>query len=266
MWSRLVFWLRLGAVLFAGIVGLLAVLDFYQVLQLSPNFDPWVWSISLAIIAADNVGTLISRAVRARLGRKDAKIEAALMSLLLAVTDAGDLRFQDLGASVYVTTWRGRLRGRSGRRPMPLKRIHRFRPSGYPLRSGIAWSAATGAVGECWRTHRVVHKKWHAIATTYDGVELDEAQFAKISKDARSGFTCEQFNAIVGKYSEIVTVPIWHGRNDRRQIGVLSLDRVFQADQPDFSYQLGKKDVLAVASATASAAGRILKPSDEAEE
>jgi hypothetical protein len=258
MWSRGIFWVRIAAAIFAAGAGLLTALDFYGAITLSPKFEPAVWAVSLVIIGGDNIGTLISRKFHSNQTAREKQIDKALMGLLISLAETQALRFEHLGASVYVSPWWDRSNKR-------LKRVRRFRPAGYPLQSGISWTSVTGAVGECWTAHAVVHKDWSKIARKYHGVILDEAQFAKVSVATRHGFTCEQFNAIAGKYSEILAVPVWHGRNERRQIGVLTIDRAFQEDEATFTARLNIKGNIDVASATASAVGTILKPTKETE-
>ncbi|MGC5224894.1 hypothetical protein ACPW96_20205 [Micromonospora sp. DT81.3] len=258
-WSRTVFWLRIGAALFAGAVGVLAVLDYYGVITLLPSFEPIVWSISLAIIAVDNIGSLISRGIRARVGRRNERIEKALMGLMISLVKNRSLRFEDLGVSVYVPWWRDRFR----RRPhmhVRLKRIVRYRPAGYPPQSGVSWTPGKGVVGEAWSRRKTRHKNWHAIAARYAGQDITEDQFLQIPEATRYGFAYEEFVSIVGKYSEVLAEPIWHGWKDRVMVGVLAIDRPYKAEEHTFRTQLDKKPTLEVAAASASTVGGILKP------
>lgn len=92
MWSRIVFWLRLSAAIFAGVAALLALYNFYAVDKLPKAFEPITWGIALGIVMFDNVGTLISRKVHAvRAGRRK-RIEKALMGMTINVSRSTDPR------------------------------------------------------------------------------------------------------------------------------------------------------------------------------
>lgn len=260
-WPRTVFTLRIAAVTFAGLVGLAAVLQHFELITLAPAFEPWVWGISLSIIALDNLGTVVSRKYHNSRAAQYFKMERHLMAMVIQLSQSRDLRFEELGASIYVAS---KLPKRS-RSPVRLKRIMRFRPAGYPQRSGIKWTAATGTVGDCWTNQTTRHKNTHAIAAKYVGTAIEPAAYAKIPKETRQGFTCKEFNAIVGNYSEILAVPIWHGRKERKLVGVLTVDRLYQEDEASFSPYLNKSDPTNVAATAASAVGRTLYPGSEHE-
>lgn len=263
-WSRIVLVLRVSAALFALIVGVLSVLEHYELVTLSPNFDPWVWSVSLAIIAADNVGSLTSRGIRARLGSRNAEIEKALMGLLINLAKARPLRFEEMGASVYVPWWRDRVL-RKPESEVRLKRVVRFRPAGFPQQSGVSWTPAKGAVGECWRLKKTVHKNQHASAREYAGAEITAEQFTAIPEASRAGFDLDEFRSIAGKYAEVLAEPIWDPRKERRIVGVLAIDRPYKGEDASFKVEFSRRATREVAAAAASLiSGNLVSKADGA--
>ncbi|MBT2497125.1 hypothetical protein J7E45_16050 [Microbacterium sp. ISL-59] len=261
MWSKIVFWLRLGAAVFAGVAAILGVYNHYAPAKqkLPEEFEPITWGIALGIVMFDNVGTLISRKVHAVRSGRRTRIEKALMSMIINLAKTHTLPFDEIGASVYVPYWRDVVM----RRPLAkvrLKRIIRFRPAGYPLQSGVNWRAGKGMVGYSWESRSSRYLNTHAIAKAHGHQELTAAQFARLSKDTRCGFTVAEFNAIAGKYSEVRAEPLWHGRKERTLVGVLSIDRAYIDEDDRFSPKLDKKQTREVAAAAASMVSDILKP------
>ena len=248
MWGKIVFGLRIAAASWVGLVALVAALQAVGLVPQLPKVEPFAWVFSLIIIGIDNAGTIVSRKYHASKKRRDSEIEKVVMSLLIGCVDGKpSLRFEHLGASVYVRAWR---QPRTG--PTRLKRIKRFRPAGLPQQSGIRWTSLTGAVGECWRTKRVVTKDWQKVAERYADTAIDDAAFQRISADTRAGFTREEFVAIVGSYSEVVAVPIWHPGKESTMLGVLTVDRAFRGQDATF------RPTLATTRRRAEAAAAVL--------
>lgn len=257
-WERVVLFLRIAAAAWAGVVLVIAALQHYDVVPTTPKLEPWVWVISLAIIAVDNVGTLFARRVRSRRDERARKLEAALMTLLIQIVKPRDLRFEDLGAHVYIPSRADLLFRRTDVRRF--QRVKRFRPAGFPQQSGIDWSPSKGTVGDCWRTKRTAYKDWEAIARTYGGRDLTEAEYDALPAETRHGFSRAEFHAIAGKYSEIIAEPIWSGRNERALVGVLAVDRAYQDNESTFEARLDTRATREIASTAASVVGSILKP------
>ncbi|WP_404474220.1 hypothetical protein [Microbacterium aerolatum] len=262
MWSRVVFWLRFSAAVFAGLAAILAVYNYYAQDKLPDAFEPVTWGIALGIVMFDNVGTLISRKYHEVKGTRRKRIEKALMSMVINLSKTHGIPFDEIGASVYVPrkTWSWWVKKHKTQR---LKRLVRFRPAGYPQQSGVNWGAGKGMVGDCWDTRTSRYLNSHKIAETYNGAPLSEAQFHKLAKATRRGFTVQEFNAIAGKYSEVRAEPLWHERKERELIGVLSIDRAFVAEDDRFSPRLDKKQTREVAAAAAYTVSDILKPATE---
>ena len=185
MWAKTVAWLRAAAALWAGIIGVLAILQGLNVIPTAPKVEAFVWVVSLSIIALDNVGTLVSRRIHSRRTQREEKLDQAAMSLAIALAQTQAVRFEELGICIYVETRWSKVFGRS--RPQEgLKRIRRFRPAGYPQQSGVTWTSAKGTVGECWTNKTVVHKDWSAIARRWGGAAMnDDAGFKRIPEATR---------------------------------------------------------------------------------
>lgn len=258
MWAKTVLWLRIAAAVWAAIVGLGVILQVAEIIPALPKLEPWVWGVSLGIIAIDNVGTLFVRKARADKADREAKLQNVLQAALRQLVGTRELRLEDLGANIYLAErWQ---RFKSTPPSTKLERVARYRPIGYPQQSGVDWTEKKGAVGECWRVRRPVYKDWHAIANRYAGSELTEGAFDKIPEETRSGFDFRDFQAIVGKYDEIVTEPIWHPGKPDVMIGVLAIDRARQADGGTFVASLGKRATHETAGTAARSISAILKP------
>ncbi|WP_353113860.1 hypothetical protein [Microbacterium sp.] len=258
-WSRVVLGARIVAVVWAGLVGLLEVLTHYEIVKPSEKLAPTIWIISLLMIGLGSLGGIISEAVKNRFAAKSQKYDTALMSLLIELCRDGEVRFEDLGGSVYrAARWRRTVRHPDGSKGTRLVRVHRFRPSAYPAPSGITWTDKTGAVGECWSKHRPVPKNWHAVAAKYQE-PITATDFRGVSKATKNGFELEEFNAIAGKYSELLAVPVWDPAHDDRQIGVLSVDRLY-TEGDSFKAVLNLAASQRLISATSATIGSILRP------
>jgi hypothetical protein len=255
MWTKTIWWLRFAVVLWVASIGVVTALQAVGLVPALPKLSPYVWVISLVILGVDNLGTLISRKYNSNKRRTLDEIERALMTLVITVAHETTLRFEDLGAGVYVISTHWWKRGSKEQ----LSRIKRFRPAGYPQQSGISWSSRTGAVGECLRTRKPVHKNWQRLAEKYGEVEVPDEQFNKMPEQTRCGFTRDEFNTIVGKYSEVLAVPIWHGRKERTMLGILTVDRAFKGQDDNFISRL--QSTRDVAASAASVVSRSLKPS-----
>ncbi|TFC94040.1 hypothetical protein E3T28_15910 [Cryobacterium sinapicolor] len=226
MWGKVTFWLRLGAVVFVALVGIGAFMRQAGYVSFHPVFESWVWGVGLVVLAVDNAGTLAVRGVHAQRLKREKDIESALMSMLIILAKSKKLRFEELGASVYVP--KRRRDWSNGKAHRHLKRIHRFRPAGFPPKSGIAWHSGAGTVGDCWRDKKTTYWDGTAIARSYPSeklANLTDESFNKISTRTRQGFSLEQFRNVTGKYCEIIASPIWDESKDRTLLAVLTVDR-----------------------------------------
>ncbi|KAM9866739.1 hypothetical protein ACIFOC_00431 [Leucobacter aridicollis] len=229
-WARIVLVLRIATLVFAGLVTLGLFLSAQKIIEINSGWEKWVWGTTLVVIVVDNVGTLFTRRHFRIKHQREKDIENTLMSTLLAISRTKRVRFEELGMSVYVPRRFNWKFWQSRSRPRMLKRIHRFRPSGFPQQSGIAWTELTGAVGECWRDRKLVYWDGVAIARRHSPEALSEMTqqaYESISTETKQGFSLEQFKSITGKYSEVAATPIWDNRLERKLIGILTIDRAY---------------------------------------
>jgi len=261
MWAKIVLGLRVGAAVWAGLVGLGVILQVAEVVPALPKLEPWVWGISLAIIAVDNVGTLFVRKARSEREARDQKLQSVLQTALRQLVGSRELRLEDLGANVYVA--KGWKRFKATPDTVRLNRVARYRPIGYPQQSGVDWTEQKGTVGKAWRKRGAVYQDWHLVANRYAGGELTEAGFAMIPEETRSGFSFREFAAIVDKYDEVLAEPIWHPGKPGVMIGVLTLDRAHQDADGTFVQMLGKRATYETAGIASASISAILKASAE---
>lgn len=244
-WGRFVFGARIAAVVWVAFVGAVVAAAHFGFLAEDSRLEPSVWVISLILLGLENVGTLVSRAIHRRVRNRNADIEKALMALLIQVSQRQPaLRFETLGANVFKAHKDG-----------TLERIVRFRPAG-PQQTAVEWTDGKGAIGECLRGKRAAYTDWHAIAMRYRE-PVDEARWQRMPVKTKQGFTREEFNAILHKYSEVRTEPIWNSSTGSKLIGILTLDRSFSRDD-SFVARLDEKLVRENVQATASVVSGML--------
>lgn len=268
MWSTTVGWLRGLAALWSGLIAAGVALQHLQILPPLPKIEPWVWAVSLAIIAVDNIGTLLTRRVQSRSKNIEQKLDRVAVSLILAYVRAQPgLRFEELGVSFYRPTRMSRLLRRAHlSNGVQLDRVRKYRP-GDDRRSGVKWSNEKGVVGACWSGRKSVYKNVHHISKSWRDVDaISDAKYRSMSPETTQGFDRDEFLATVGKYSEVLAEPIWDNKKDTKLLGVLSVDRSFVTDDDHYKPLLDDKSSGTAAAAAASAAGRILSGNDDDEQ
>lgn len=259
MWGTISFWLRFFAVAWVVLIGIGAALQKTKLLPALPDLTSWVWVISLVILGVDNVGTLIARGIRRKRSTRQTNLETALMPLLMQLAKTGRVRFETLGASVYVPARWSRLRKLLGG-DVALRRIIRFRPSLQPQQSGISWGPAVGAVGDCWVHHATQYRNIHALSKIlHDEIPIDRTAYDKLTVKERDGFSLPELNAIGGKYSEVLAEPIWHP-DKGAVIGVLSIDRSFTPNDDSFAAQFEQSDIMSGLPVALAIVARTLRP------
>jgi hypothetical protein len=257
MWGKVTFWLRLSAVTFVALVGIGVFLRESGFMTFNSAFESGVWVFGLVVLAIDNAGTLFVRGVHARRAKRKKDIESALMSMLIILAKGKQLRFEELGASVYIP--KRRPYWSNGSAPRPLARIHRFRPADFPPQSGIAWHSGAGTVGSCWTDQKTTYWDGIAIARAYPShklAELTEEKFNRISVKTRQGFTLGQFRTITGKYCEIIASPIWDEAKERKIVGILTVDRALAEGDDSLTLRLNTPTTRETVESACRALGR----------
>jgi len=197
----------------------------------------WI-TVSVAVLVLVNtVGDLVAqRRALAGEGRR-LDIHQAVIGALVAVSQETGLLITELGANVFIAkkwfgykswTWFGRT-FHLGRRPR-LERIERIRLSDYPARSNVPWTQGKGVIGVCWEHGRPEYVDWAPIARRWQGKDISEAQWARISDKDKAGFSRTEFMEMVAKYAEILSVPIRN--NSGNVMGVIAVDRVWRSSAP----------------------------------
>lgn len=261
MWAAISLTARIAIIAYTAIVGLGAALTALGIITALPKLDTWVWFISLIVLGVENIVTLVIRHFRSKRGSRGAKLEDALASALIQIVRENPaLHLEELGANVYWFSRWDRFR-RADHKQTRLNRIARFRPGRYPQESGVAWSAGKGTVGLCWSMKKRVHRDWHAVAERWGNVELDQKAFETIPEGTRCGFTLTEFQAIAGKYSEVLAEPIWDSRKNGVMLGVITIDRAYRPAASEVHMpQLDKRATHGSAGIAAGVVSRILRP------
>lgn len=262
-WDGLVRVLRIFAGAWVALIAIVAALQANGLVPELPKLEPYAWVISLVIIGVDSIGSLFANKVRkSRMSQKD-RVERAMMGLVLNLSMQRVVRFEELSASVFVPTRLSRLKQKVLRKTsvdIDLVRFKQFRPGGFPAQSGVRFTSSKGVVGECWRTKKNVHKDLEGLAARWASVELTEDAFQKIKASSRQGFTLEEFQVVVGKYTEIAAEPIWHPSKDGKLVGILTLDRPRAETTEQFRPKLGAEETQQQLVAIAKLVGDILHP------
>lgn len=128
------------------------------------------------------------------------------------------IEIEDLGISVWKLQPR-----RLPLRPRRLRRVDRFRLSMSPQPTEVKWVLPKGAVGRASRDHKKHHRDCRRINAKYSKRDMTAADFATLAPEDTYGFTYEEFKSFIGKYSEILAVPI--KSEEGAVIGVISVDR-----------------------------------------
>lgn len=123
-----------------------------------------------------------------------------------------------IGVSVFRVTKPKRLR----RRSEELRRILRHRDDSHPGPSALkSWSREKGVIGKAWKQNRVIHEELRHVVKDHEGTSEDD--FEKVPKDYRWGMTYDEWTSIIGKYAEVLAVPI-HAPNDGPIVGLIAID------------------------------------------
>lgn len=226
-WTRFAIWRQGGVGIAALAAGTLQALDQYEIAKkLTWLHDETVlfWSVVAAggLVLLNTVGDVVvqQKAFAGEAERVD--IHKTVMGALAAVSKTTEVVITDLGANVFVVKQR---RFRKG----DLLRIERIRLIDYPAMSDVVWTEGKGVIGLCWQNKRTEHVNWTPIARRWAGKPITDRQWDGIPERHKAGFSKADFMAMVGKYAEIVAVPV---KNEQGEvIGVLAIDRVWRKDE-----------------------------------
>ena len=205
-----------GLLLFAGVANALERTGRWH----APLWVPLAAGVlSAALLFADNVRGAWRRYKEPEHAETRRRIELTLFAALetIARTSPG-VEVTALGASLWVCSPRTVLRRRGG-----LRRVERFRLSGDVQATQVRWDLTKGAVGRCCSQAIPVHVDWRAARARWDdGRGLDADVVARLPDDVRQGFTLPELRRLLGKYAEVLAVPVMSAAG--QCIGAISVD------------------------------------------
>lgn len=170
------------------------------------------------------------------MGTRD-ELRQALSDMIKQIRDHTGLSVEVIGASIWrPKSYRPWL---SGER---LDRLVRFRMDGLPGPTAIEWTAKKGAIGACWASNRDCHRSWKAISRRHQSDEgMSDAEWSAVGPKARANFSKAEFEAMCGKYAEVLAVPVQDVRGGF--MGVISVDIPGDAVDPNGPDQLDSRKV-----------------------
>ena len=198
--------------------------------------------IGAVVVLINTLGDLVVQRSSVKGEGRRTDIRKAVTSALITISEESQVPIKDLGANVFLVS-------RSKVRKKRLERIERVRLSETPLPSNVAWFEGKGLIGRCWNNERVEHVSWSKIARRWSGKDISEERWGSIPDADKQGFTKAEFVSMVGKYAEILAVPL-QDANDKF-MGCLAIDRIWRSGQPDLSV-LNSSQVEGVATEAAA--------------
>ncbi|ANC31547.1 hypothetical protein I598_2001 [Isoptericola dokdonensis DS-3] len=226
--------------------------------QINPQLSLWWVFLPLVVAAPGQAVDTIVRAMhthRAPLREDDRRdIQQLATQALQDVARYGNIDITKVGVCVWVPgtvkpfLWKPRL-----------LRVVRFRLDTAAAKpSDVDWVMGKGTIGEAWRSRRLQHKDWRAIANRHPGRLTDE-QWTQIPTETKSGFTQEEFEEVRDKYAEVLAVPIVDSHSANVFYGVLSIDLPMDAVPADQTSRLELRAVQTKAKAAADTVALTLK-------
>lgn len=157
--------------------------------------------------------------------RQRAAVRNQLSALIVTLSQVTDLEIREFGCGVFL------LQRRWLRRPERLvRRDLRVRLIDELHESPVEYTKDKGTVGECWSRCSSAHHVWSSINWDWADQTIPAQQYETLPDSIRRGFTLDEFHSLVGKYSEVLAVPITHGPTF---IGCLAVDLRWHREQPD---------------------------------
>lgn len=252
--SKVRFYLRVVAAVLALIVVAAKSAVLAEWLPPDPTTEAIVLIAGGVLVFADSIGSIFASRHARAVEKRQAEVRSSVIGAVVSIAEATGLDLTELGASVFLVR-RGRLPGREDH----LVRLVRFRLNDTPQASTVLWTKDKAGVGKAWAQSRIVHEPLKALAEKYGSADVTEAGFARISSTSKRGFTHEEFRNIVGKYAEVLAVPILLPDDAHpRVIGVLSIDVPMTVEHASLGNTLTSKAVERVATTCAKTIGQML--------
>lgn len=209
-------WLQLVLALLTLLIVLNKAAVELELYIAEPHFEPTALGIAAILVFAETTWGLVAGVQGRQWHLKKKRARKAVLACLITVATSVGLDVTEIGGSVFLV--KRRQWYSSEKR---LRRVIRHRLRDFPQQSTVEWTKGKGAIGTAWQERRAVHVNLRALSEKYAGVTIDQAQFGKLSAEARGTFQHSEFQSVVGKYAEVLATPIWR-KNEI--VGVLAID------------------------------------------
>jgi hypothetical protein len=218
-------WTRIGWAIGLLLLAFTAGLARYLDASLKPKTWPWIHGDTLQarLFVALALATFLDAAWRTwlrftRPPRTKTRVEIRnqLFQLVATISTVAEVPIGEIGCGLFVIQPRGIFRKQR------LQRIERVRIIDDVSPSVVNFTKGKGAVGRCWEEARPAHNDWRAINSKYHAASPTDEDFAKFKPTTTKGFERKEFVSLVGKYSEVLAVPIV---NDGKFLGCVAVPR-----------------------------------------
>ncbi|MCU1668060.1 MAG: hypothetical protein JWP40_987 [Blastococcus sp.] len=219
-----------------------------------PHWALWTCiGLPATVAVGEQVRLIRAETRRGPLAQRQEAIDRALNDAVLQISDLTNYSKWGVG----VSAWEVRRAGRN--RPERLERFGRRRFTDRPTPSEITWTRGKGVIGTCWQEQDEVHRDLRAACTRYPNGSVTPEKFKSVRPDLKLGMTLEEFRMMIGKYGEVLAVPI-KNRNGKF-LGCVAVDVPIEycVLPTAGTAQLERVQVKQVAAATAAILGRILE-------
>jgi hypothetical protein len=193
---------------YSGLVGLALILDR------TLDKDTWRWVHSdkflITIVAILTLATFADAAKRtlhrvraSRVEQHSVQIRNQLSAVIVTVAKLHTLEIADLGCGLFLIQPRGI------RRPTRLVRTQRVRIIDDLHESAVEFTKGKGTVGQCWEHQRPAYHNWGPInAQLHSKPDAVKKFWDQTPEKLKRGFTETEFVSLLGKYSEVLAVPV----------------------------------------------------------
>ena len=183
--------------------------------------EPLVLSIVAALaLFLDNAQTAW---IRYREPEKRVNVNRVNMTLYGALKAVSQLPNAPELDAMGVSIWRVRQLPLGGK--VNLRRALRYRLTATPQPTEVKWTSGKGVIGKAVRERVPAYADWRSLNKRYfgtNGSKLKEETFRKLPQEQRLGLTYGEFQAFLGKYAEVLAVPVVSESGS--PIGCISLD------------------------------------------
>lgn len=208
----------------------------------------WACILSPGVVA---VGEQVRAIVKERkAGSRDNRqqaIDLALTEAVLRISDQTKYDKWDVGVSLWKVK-KSRLGWLTGRTDVMVRMGHRrFNPR--PTRSDIVWTRGKGVIGICWETQDEVDRDLRPACRRFPNGACTEKRWKSVGADLRMGMSLDEFRTMIGKYGEVLAVPIKSANGTF--LGCVAVDIPIAACKPDDGARLGTIAVKNIVALTA---------------